>query len=725
MTFWLQHKLNKHEPNRTNPGPGLDQDRARMALVLHGALRLASPLLRVAPSLTRTNLLQRRHFIKQFKSLKKKELKQKLKPKMVMRVVEIKQRMTVEELARAMNKDFDHVVEVLLNTSLDVDELEPDSVLDQAWVKEVVTRSGMKFRLAKIHETRERPNKDATCRPPADPALLKPRPPVVTIMGHVDHGKTTLLDSLRKSQIVATEAGGITQHIGAFLVQLASGEAMTVLDTPGHAAFSSMRARGASATDIVVLVVAADDGVMEQTVESIRHARTAGVPIIVAVNKCDKPQADPERVLKELLAHDVVCEQLGGDIQAINISALKGEGLVPLTEAVVALAEVLELKAEPDGLMEGLVIESRNDKGRGPVSTALIQRGALKRGAVLVSGRTWAKVRFMFDENNQVLKEAGPSRAVQVCGWRELPSAGDQILEVETEQRAREVVSYRQYVEEQQHLSEEQKTIEANQEAHQREYRLQRAKTAHMTWRERKVIEYCENKTAYITTRVRERLQENEGPRLALVLKGDVDGSVETLLNVLDSYDAQDECGLNLVHFGTGDITENDVNLAHTFSGSVYGFNVAVSRVVQQEALKKNVPLRLHTIIYKLIEELRQDLSVLLPVAANEVLLGEANVLMTFEITEGKKKVPVAGCRVQKGVLDKKQNFRVLRGRDVLWEGSLSSLKHHKDDVPSVKVGMECGLAAEGHEDFRPGDTVQCYELTQSPQTTSWNPPGF
>uniref|UniRef100_A0A8C6U4G7 Translation initiation factor IF-2, mitochondrial n=1 Tax=Neogobius melanostomus TaxID=47308 RepID=A0A8C6U4G7_9GOBI len=659
-----------------------------MALVHRGAWRLVTPLLRVA----RTNpalFLQRRHASKQFKD-QKKELKPK--PKINKQKVEIKQKMTVKELARAMNRDFDHVVEALLNTSVDVDELEPDSVLDQVWVKEVVSRSGMKFRWAKLSETRERPNKDAT------------RPDKHT-------------ESLRKSQIVATEAGGITQHIGAFSVQLASGEAMTFLDTPGHAAFSSMRARGASATDIVVLVVAADDGVMEQTVESIRHARTAGVPIIVAVNKCDKPQADPERVKKELLSHDVICEEFGGDIQAIHVSALQGDGLVELTEAVVALAEVLELKAEPDGLMEGLVIESRNDKGKGPVSTALVQRGALRRGAVLVSGRAWAKVRFMFDENDSVLKEAGPSRPVQVSGWRELPSAGEEILEVETEQRAREVVAYRQYLDEQQRLSEDQRTIAANREAHLQEYREQREELGHLSWRQRRRALYQKNKDAF-ALRPKEWGQEEADP-------GDVDGSVETLLNVLDSYDAQDECELKLIHFGTGDITETDVNLAHTFSGSVYGFNVAVPRPVQQVALKKDVPLRLHSVIYKLIEELQQELSLKRPPITTETILGEANVLMIFEVSEGKKKVPVAGCRVQRGVLDKKHSFRVLRGKQVLWEGSLSALKHHKDEVSSVKVGMDCGLSADGNVDFSPGDIVQCYEQQDRPQTTSWTPPGF
>uniref|UniRef100_A0A3B3ZYR8 Tr-type G domain-containing protein n=1 Tax=Periophthalmus magnuspinnatus TaxID=409849 RepID=A0A3B3ZYR8_9GOBI len=544
----------------------------------------------------------------------------KPKPKVEKQEVEIKQRMTVEELARAMDRDFDHVVESLLNTSLDIDRLEPDSVLDQTWIKEVVSRSGMKPRWAKLSEPRQRPNKDATRRPPADPALLRPRPPVVTIMGHVSHGKTTLLDSLRASQLVSAEAGGITQHIGAFLVRLPSGESMTVLDTPGHAAFSCLRARGASATDIVVLVVAADDGVMEQTVESIRHARNAGVPMIVAVNKCDKPQADPERVKRELLSHNVICEEYGGDVQAVHLSALKGEGLVQLTEAVVTLAEVLELKAEVDGLMEGVVIESRTDKGKGPVSTALVQRGALRKGAVLVSGRTWAKVRFMFDENGSVLNRAGPSRAVQVCGWRELPSAGEGILEVESEHRAREVVAYRQHLDEQQRLGEEQKTIAANQEAHLQQYRLQRAELAHLSWRH---ALYQKNKEAF-ASRPRERDTDQSTPRLGVVVKGDVDGSVETLLNVLDSYDAQHQCELNLIHFGTGDISETDVSLAHTFSGSVYGFNVSVARSVQQVALQKGVPLRLHSVIYKLIEELKQELSQKLPPETLQTVLGKS-----------------------------------------------------------------------------------------------------
>ncbi|XP_033823823.2 translation initiation factor IF-2, mitochondrial, partial [Periophthalmus magnuspinnatus] len=290
--------------------------------------------------------------------------------------------------------------------------------------------------------------------------------------------------------------------------------------------------------------------------------------------------------------------------------------------------------------------------------------------------------------------------------------------------RAREVVAYRQHLDEQQRLGEEQKTIAANQEAHLQQYRLQRAELAHLSWRQRKSALYQKNKEAF-ASRPRERDTDQSTPRLGVVVKGDVDGSVETLLNVLDSYDAQHQCELNLIHFGTGDISETDVSLAHTFSGSVYGFNVSVARSVQQVALQKGVPLRLHSVIYKLIEELKQELSQKLPPETLQTVLGEASVLAVFEVSVGKRKVPVAGCRVQRGVLDKRHHFRVLRGALVLWEGSLSALKHHKDDVSSVKSGMDCGLSADGDVDFKPGDMVQCYEEVQSPQTCSWNPPGF
>ncbi|TNN30029.1 Translation initiation factor IF-2, mitochondrial [Liparis tanakae] len=450
-----------------------------------------------------------------------------------------------------------------------------------------------------------------------------------------------------------------------------------------------MRARGASATDIVVLVVAADDGVMPQTVESIQHARRADVPIIVAVNKCDKPQADAQRVTRELLEHDVVCEELGGDVQAIHVSALKvtargrpGDNLLALAEATVALAELLELKAEPSGAVEGLIIESRTDKGRGPVTSVIVQRGTLRRGCVLVAGTSWAKVRFLFDENGRAVPEAGPSAAVQV--------------------RAREVVEWRSYVEEQEKLQEEQSAIELKQALHLDEYRAERAGLTHLSWRQRKAALYRANKNKF-SSRPSERTQR-DGPHLPLVIKGDVDGSVDTLLGVLSGYDAQQQCALEVVHFGIGDVSENDVETAAVFAGSVYGFNVAAAPPVRQLAARLGVELRLHSVIYKMIDQLKDELSSRLPPATQERLVGEAAVLSVFHVSVGKKKVPVAGCRVQKG--------------------SLSTLKHHRDEVPVVKLGVECGVSAEGAVDFRAGDVIVCFEELEVAQVTSWDP-GF
>nr|XP_029538198.1 translation initiation factor IF-2, mitochondrial isoform X2 [Oncorhynchus nerka] len=630
--------------------------------------------------------------------------------------------MTVSALAQAMNKDFDHVFEALLNTSVDLDSLEPHSVLEEQWIKEVVKRSGMKFKWAKLVESKERENKDTQRRDPPDPAVLVSRPPVVTIMGHVDHGKTTLLDSLRKSQVAAGEAGGITQHIGAFLVQLPSGEKITFLDTPGHAAFSAMRARGALATDIVILVVAADDGVMKQTIESILHAKKAQVPIIVAVNKCDKHQADPARVKQELLSHDVVCEEYGGEVQAIHVSALKGDNLLELAEATVTLAEVMELKGDPTGLVEGTIIETRSDKGKGPVTTAIVQRGTLKKGCTLVAGKTWAKVRFLFDENNCTVKEAGPSTAVEIVGWKELPSAGEEILEVESEKRAREVVDWRCYQEEQDKLKEDMQAIEVKQREHQESYKKEREPLAHLSWRQRKSALYKANKKL-MAMRPSEKLESQE-LSLPLIVKGDVDGSVEAILNILESYDAHHQCQMEVVHFGIGDVSENDLNLAETFSGTIYGFNVGVNKSIQQMATKKGIMLKMHKVIYKLIDDLKDELSSKLPPSVKENVIGEASVLAMFDVTVGKKKVPVAGCRVQKGQLDRKMKFRLVRGRDVIWEGSLTALKHHKDDVQMVKTGMECGLSVDQDIEFRPGDEVVCYEETETRQTISWDP-GF
>ncbi|XP_053315094.1 translation initiation factor IF-2, mitochondrial [Spea bombifrons] len=645
-----------------------------------------------------------------------------IKPKQEKQEVEIWQSMTVGDLAKAMNKDADHVYEALLHTDLDLDSLDESSVLSEEWVKEAIKKSGMKFKWAKVKQEKVKENKDAVKRGRADPALLVPRPPVVTIMGHVDHGKTTLLDQLRKSQVAAMEAGGITQHIGAFNVRLPSGEKITFLDTPGHAAFSAIRARGAQVTDIVILVVAAEDGVMKQTVESIQHAKNAKVPIILAVNKCDKPEADPDRVKKELLSHDIICEEFGGDIQAVHISALKGDNLQALAEATVTLAEVLELKADPTGLVEGTVIECRTDKGKGPVTTAIVQRGTLKNGAVLVAGKSWAKVRLMFDENGTSLSHAGPSMPVEIVGWKDLPSAGDEILEVESEQRAREVVEWRKYVEEQEKIEEDLEVIEARQKEHRETYKKNLESFSNMTWRQRKSAMYRANKHL-MATRPGEKT-EREDLTFPIIIKGDVDGSVEAVLSIIDSYDADHQCKLDLVHFGVGDINENDITLAETFKGYIYGFNVSANKAVQQLAAKKEIPVKLHRVIYHLVEDLKQELSSKLAPLMEEIVKGEASVLATFDVTAGKKKVQVAGCRVQKGALDRKLKFKLIRNKNVIWEGNLTSLKHHKEDVQSVKTGVECGLSLDKDIEVNVGDEIVCFEEKELHQKISWDP-GF
>ncbi|XP_036781863.1 translation initiation factor IF-2, mitochondrial isoform X2 [Manis pentadactyla] len=631
--------------------------------------------------------------------------------------------MTVEELARAMGKDLDCIYEALMNTAVDIDSLEADSHLDEIWIKEVIKNTGMKLKWSKLKQDKVRENKDAVRRPQADPALLTPRSPVVTIMGHVDHGKTTLLDKLRKTQVAALEAGGITQHIGAFLVSLPSGEKITFLDTPGHAAFSSMRARGAQVTDIVILVVAADDGVMKQTVESIQHARDAQVPIVLAINKCDKAEADPEKVKKELLAYDVVCEDYGGDIQAVHISALTGNNLMALAEATIALAEILELKADPTGPVEGAVIESFTDKGRGPVTTALIQRGTLRKGSILVAGRSWAKVRLMFDENGKTINEACPSMPVGIIGWRDLPSAGDDILEVESESRAREVVHWRKYEQEQEKNKEDLKIIEEKRKEHQEAHQKAREKYGTLSWKERSFIKYQERKEQ--KSLKPKKKAERDLSVLPIIIKGDVDGSVEAILDIMETYDASHECELELVHFGVGDISENDVNLAETFCGVIYGFGVSASSVIQQLAAKKGVKIKLHKIIYHLIEDLQEELGSRLPPSVKEDPIGEASILATFSVTEGKKKVPVAGCRVQKGQLEKQKKFKLIRNGHVIWKGSLTSLKHHKDDILVVKTGMDCGLSLdEENVEFKVGDEIVCYEEKEVLVKTSWDP-GF
>ncbi|XP_073528382.1 translation initiation factor IF-2, mitochondrial isoform X1 [Phyllobates terribilis] len=654
--------------------------------------------------------------------VQKKVKLQPIKVKEQKQLVEVWHNMTIRELAKAMGREIDDIYETLIFSDFDVDNLKPSSALTEEMIKAAIKKSGMKYMYMEKKVEKVMENKDAVKRGPADPSLLVPRHPVVTIMGHVDHGKTTLLDQLRKSQIAAMEAGGITQHIGAFSVNLASGDKITFLDTPGHAAFSAMRERGAHVTDIVILVVAADDGVMKQTIESIQHARNARVPVILAINKCDKADADPERVKMELLSHNIVCEEFGGDVQAINISALKGENLQALSEAVITLSEMLELKADPTGLVEGTVIECRTDKGKGPVTTAIVQRGTLKKGAILVAGKSWAKVRLMLDENNTALSDVLPSMPAEIVGWKELPSAGDEILEVESEQQAKEVVQWRMSMEEQEKMEKDLEVIEVRQKEHREAHRKHLDTFIGMTWKQKSAVLYRAKKSL-MGKRPTEKTTRDR-PVVPIIIKGDVDGSVEAILGVLDTYDADQECELDLVHFGIGDISESDIALAETFNASIYGFNVNANKSVQQIATKSEVSIRLHKVIYHLIDDLKEEISNTLPELSEEVVKGEASVLALFDVTVGRKTVQVAGCRVQKGFLDKKMKFKLVRNNSVLWEGSLTSLKHHKNDVPSVKTGVECGLSLDQDVEIKVGDEIICFEEKTIPQKITWDP-GF
>nr|XP_054758800.1 translation initiation factor IF-2, mitochondrial-like [Lytechinus pictus] len=627
------------------------------------------------------------------------------------KVIAVSGPMTVKQLQEAMGVEEDYIYEFLLDTDVD---FSPSSVLKPSIIEDIVTDSDMHY--LRIKKMKEKPtkDKDAYPRPPADPSLLKSRSPVVTIMGHVDHGKTTLLDTLRKTSVAAGEAGGITQHIGAFQVKLPSGQIITFLDTPGHAAFKAMRERGAEVTDIVVLVVAADDGVMEQTRESIKYARNAGVPIIVALNKCDKPDADPDFTRKDLLANDIVIEEYGGDIQCVEISALKGHNLEALCEAVMTQAEVQELTADQTGLAEGVIVECKVDKGMGPVVTLIVQRGILKKGAVLVAGTAKCRVRAMQNERGEPMEQALPSQPVEVTGWKETPAAGDQVLQVESEKQAKEVIKWREEKASSSKLEEDAVVVEKKTSEHRRMYEARREAHSKMHWREIR----AEKVTARF---LKEKESTPSGdPELNLIIKGDVDGSVEAILDTLSTYTAHQQCKLNILNFGVGVISDKDVELANTFNGAIVGFNVAATEDAEEMAKAKGVPLKMHNIIYRLVDDLREDLSRRLPLLEQESVIGEAAVLQPFEISIGKRKVSVAGCRVDKGELQSRGLFKLIRNQKTIHQGPLASLKHHKDDVSNVKRGLECGVRFEEQLDYEIGDTIICYEIERIPQEIEW-----
>ncbi|MDP3458982.1 MAG: translation initiation factor IF-2 [Hyphomonas sp.] len=511
-----------------------------------------------------------------------------------------------------------------------------------------------------------------------DDTDLRPRAPIVTIMGHVDHGKTSLLDALRKTDVVAGEAGGITQHIGAYQVQLKSGDRITFLDTPGHAAFTAMRARGANATDIAVLVVAADDSIMPQTIESINHAKAAGVPIIVAITKCDLHDANPEKVLTDLLQHDIQVESMGGVTMAVKVSAKTGAGLDELTDAISLQAEVLELKANPDREADGVVIESKLDKGRGPVATVLIKRGTLKRGDIVVAGAQWGKVRALVDERGQQLDGAGPSLPVEVLGLDGAPDPGEPMVVVDSESRAREITEYR--------------------------IRSKRQILGGAGAAARASLDQLLSRLKDGTVETRE---------LPIVLKGDVQGSVEAISMSLDKI-STDEVRAKVIHGAVGGISESDVLLARSSDAPIFAFNVRANKQARDLAEREGVEIRYYSVIYDLLDDVKSTLSGMLAPEKRETFLGYADILEVFNITKTGK---VAGCRISEGKVLRGCGVRLLRENVVIHEGKLKTLKRFKDEVSEVASGMECGMAFERYEDIRVGDKIECFQVEEIART--------
>jgi len=511
---------------------------------------------------------------------------------------------------------------------------------------------------------------------PDAPENLLPRAPVVTIMGHVDHGKTSLLDAIRSTDVAAAEAGGITQHIGAYQVTSPSGGRVTFIDTPGHAAFTAMRARGAKVTDIVVLVVAADDGVMPQTVEAIHHAKAAKVPIIVAINKIDKADARPERVRTELLQHEIQVESLGGDVLEVEVSAKEKRNLDKLLDIIALQAEVLELKANPNRAAEGTVIEARLDRGRGPMATVLVQRGTLKPGDIVVAGAEWGRVRALMSDTGHSVVAAGPSMPVEVLGFNGTPEAGDRLAAVETEARAREIADYRA-----------------------------RQKREIMAARQTGLRGSLEQMMSQLKTSGRKEFP--------LVVKGDVQGSIEAIVGALEKLSTE-EVAARVIFSGVGGITESDVTLAEASNAAVIGFNVRAHKEAREAAEQAGIEIRYYNIIYDLVDDVKKAMSGLLAPTLRETMLGNALILEIFKVS---KVGNVAGCRVTDGVVERGANVRLIRDNVVVHQGKLSQLKRFKDDAREVVAGQECGMAFENYQDMKVGDVIECYRVESVQRT--------
>ncbi len=582
----------------------------------------------------------------------------------VVREIHVPETITVADIAHKMSVKAAEVIKTLMKLGQMVTI---NQVLDQDTAMIVVEEMGHVAVAAKLDDP------EAFLEEAAHAGDELPRPPVVTVMGHVDHGKTSLLDYIRRAKVAAGEAGGITQHIGAYHVETPRG-VITFLDTPGHEAFTAMRARGAKATDIVILVVAADDGVMPQTIEAIRHARAAGVPIVVAMNKIDKPEANPDRVKQELVAQEVVPEEYGGDSPLIPVSARTGEGIDTLLENVLLQAEVLELKAVRDGAAKGLVIEARLDKGRGPVATVLVQSGTLKRGDVVLAGSAFGRVRAMLDERARPVNEAGPSIPVEIQGLAEVPAAGEEVIVLGDERKAREIALFRQG-----------------------------------KFRD---VKLAKRQAAKLETML-EQMTEGDVKTLPLIIKSDVQGSQEALSHAMQKL-STDEVRITVVHQAVGGITESDVNLAAASKAVIIGFNVRADQAAKRLAESSGVDIRYYNIIYDAVDEVKSAMAGLLSPEQKEETLGLVEIRQIFRVS---KVGTIAGCMVLEGVVRRGAKIRLLRDSTVIWTGELDSLKRFKDDVREVKEGFECGLSLRGYDDIKEGDQLEVFEVKEFART--------
>jgi translation initiation factor IF-2 len=584
----------------------------------------------------------------------------------VFREVEIPEFITVQELASKMSEKSGDVVKQLMMMGQMVTLTE---TIDQETAALVVEELGHTYKLKSANEIEEN-----LIEEDEDDSLLKERPPIVTVMGHVDHGKTSLLDALRNTDVTEGEAGGITQHIGAYQITTKSKKKITFLDTPGHEAFTAMRARGASVTDVVVLVVAADDSVMPQTIEAIDHAKAAGVPVVVAINKIDKPEANVDKVKQDLLSHDVIPEDYGGDIVCVPVSAKSGKGLHDLEDMILLQADILDLKANPNRQADGVVVESRLDKGRGPVASMIIQRGTLSVGDVVVAGCQWGRIRAMLNDKGANLEEAGPALPVEILGLQGVPEAGEAFVQVKDERQAREVAGHRSQIKREKEMAASRKKVSLE---------------------------------GFMS-----RIEDKDLKELNIIVKGDVQGSVEAIADSLNKL-ATEEVKVRAVHSAVGIITESDVMLAQTSEALVIGFNVRANTQARALAEKEGVEIRYYSVIYDLVNDIKAAMSGLLSPDLEEKVLGQLEIREIFKIN----KMKIAGCYVTEGLLRRNGKARVIRDGIVVHDGIIDTLRRFKDDVKEVTSGFECGLTLEKFDDLREGDIVECYEIEEIAKT--------